>query len=148
MYAIVKEGVVERYPIVRLEDYFKNISFSYPITEDQLPTNVFMVHRSRKPDFDPAVENISEGAPQYVSGKYVQSWQVLPKTTEEVGTYLTSLRLTQIERRNQLLSESDWTQLPDVTVDKSAWATYRQALRDVPLQQGFPHNVVWPTPPQ
>jgi hypothetical protein len=34
--------------------------------------------------------------------------------------------------RNDLLKESDWTQLPDATVDREAWATYRQALRDFP----------------
>ena len=34
--------------------------------------------------------------------------------------------------RNQLLSASDWSQLPDARCDKTAWATYRQALRDFP----------------
>ena len=34
--------------------------------------------------------------------------------------------------RNRLLSESDWTQLPDAQCDQAAWATYRQALRDFP----------------
>ena len=34
--------------------------------------------------------------------------------------------------RNQLLSACDWTQLPDATCDRQAWATYRQALRDFP----------------
>ena len=34
--------------------------------------------------------------------------------------------------RDRLLAESDWTQLPDATVDSEAWATYRQALRDFP----------------
>lgn len=34
--------------------------------------------------------------------------------------------------RNGLLSASDWTQLPDATCDREAWATYRQALRDFP----------------
>ena len=34
--------------------------------------------------------------------------------------------------RNGLLTASDWTQLPDATCDREAWATYRQALRDFP----------------
>jgi hypothetical protein len=34
--------------------------------------------------------------------------------------------------RDRLLKESDWTQLPDAPVDREAWATYRQALRDFP----------------
>lgn len=51
------------------------------------------------------------------------------------------------ERRNELLSECDWTQLPDVPVDKTAWATYRQALRDITKQSSFPMFVTWPVAP-
>lgn len=49
--------------------------------------------------------------------------------------------------RNDLLKESDWTQITDATVDKSAWATYRQALRDVTSQVGFPWTITWPVAP-
>jgi hypothetical protein len=51
------------------------------------------------------------------------------------------------KQRNKLLSLSDWTQVADAPVDQAAWATYRQALRDVPEQDGFPDGVVWPVPP-
>jgi len=51
-------------------------------------------------------------------------------------------------KRDSLLQKSDWTQLPDAPTDKSAWATYRQALRDVPQQSGFPDNVIWPEKPK
>jgi hypothetical protein len=51
-------------------------------------------------------------------------------------------------RRDLLLIASDWTQLPDVPLPtKQAWATYRQALRDITDQPGFPLEVVWPEPP-
>ena len=50
--------------------------------------------------------------------------------------------------RNRLLSESDWTQIADATVDKAAWATYRQALRDLPQQAGFPTTINWPVKPE
>jgi len=46
--------------------------------------------------------------------------------------------------RNDKLTQSDWTQLADSTADKAAWATYRQALRDITLQAGFPWTVIWP----
>jgi hypothetical protein len=49
--------------------------------------------------------------------------------------------------RNARLAASDWTQLPDAPVDAAAWATYRQALRDV-TQQPDPFNIVWPAEPQ
>ena len=49
--------------------------------------------------------------------------------------------------RNDLLTKCDWTQIADSTADKPAWATYRQALRDVTVQDGFPWNVTWPQEP-
>jgi hypothetical protein len=49
--------------------------------------------------------------------------------------------------RKMLLSESDWTQVPDAPVDSAAWAVYRQQLRDLPANTTDPRNVVWPEPP-
>ena len=49
--------------------------------------------------------------------------------------------------RTEMLRDSDWTQIADSTADKTAWATYRQALRDVPAQTGFPWTITWPTQP-
>ena len=53
-------------------------------------------------------------------------------------------------RRNILLSASDWTHMvSDRTVEnQAAWATYRQQLRDITLQDGFPNEVTWPTEPE
>jgi hypothetical protein len=53
-------------------------------------------------------------------------------------------------QRDEKLYACDWTQLPDATLsadEKLAWSEYRQALRDVPAQQGFPDNIVWPISP-
>jgi hypothetical protein len=49
--------------------------------------------------------------------------------------------------RNIKLSASDWTQVADAPVDKAAWTAYRQALRDMPQQEGFPTTIVWPEKP-
>ena len=50
--------------------------------------------------------------------------------------------------RNRLLAETDWTQSRDVTLpNDSEWATYRQALRDLPTNTIDPANPVWPTKP-
>lgn len=50
--------------------------------------------------------------------------------------------------RDILLSASDWTQVADAPVDQAAWATYRQSLRDIPQQAGFPSNIMWPSKPE
>jgi hypothetical protein len=52
------------------------------------------------------------------------------------------------QQRNTLLAASDWTQIADAPVAQAAWAIYRQALRDITDQAGFPHNITWPTEPQ
>lgn len=54
-------------------------------------------------------------------------------------------------QRNLLLNNSDWTQIPNNPLtdqQKQDWAVYRQELRDVTSQSGYPFNVIWPTPPQ
>jgi hypothetical protein len=52
-------------------------------------------------------------------------------------------------RRAGLLAACDWTQLPDVpAATSSAWAAYRQALRDITEQPGYPENIIWPIAPQ
>jgi hypothetical protein len=48
------------------------------------------------------------------------------------------------DQRDQKLKDSDWSQVADAPVDKTVWATYRQALRDIPTQSGFPWEVTWP----
>jgi hypothetical protein len=49
--------------------------------------------------------------------------------------------------RTKRLADSDWTQIADSTADKAAWATYRQALRDITAQTGFPWTIEWPVQP-
>ena len=49
--------------------------------------------------------------------------------------------------RTEKLKDCDWTQIADSTADKTAWATYRQALRDITGQAGFPWTITWPDAP-
>jgi len=70
---------------------------------------------------------------------------------EQEAAYKAQKDATQAQairsQRDQLLKDSDWTQLSDAPVDKTAWATYRQTLRDIPQQAGFPWNIQWPVEP-
>lgn len=62
----------------------------------------------------------------------------------------TSASLQVSTKRLTLLQQSDWTQLPNSPLtaeQQTAWATYRQELRDITTQSGYPFNVIWPTPP-
>ena len=54
-------------------------------------------------------------------------------------------------QRTEKLRDCDWTQLDDTPMSntqKAGWAAYRQALRDVPNQAGFPFDIEWPTQPE
>lgn len=54
-----------------------------------------------------------------------------------------------IRNRNARLLETDWTQLPDVPeATRNSYLEYRQALRDVPSQPGFPNDIIWPEKPE
>lgn len=79
-------------------------------------------------------------------GKFgeVAPYQPYQPTPDEINTQLATEVRT---KRNALLQQSDWTQVADAPVDQAVWATYRQALRDVTTQEGFPESVVWPVAP-
>ena len=66
------------------------------------------------------------------------------------GTQLTEAMKWESIRhyRNNYLSQSDWTQLLDSSANKAAWASYRQALRDIPQDFSKPEDVVWRTQPE
>jgi hypothetical protein len=65
------------------------------------------------------------------------------ETTISDDWYFERLRLW----RDSELKASDWTQIADSVCDKAAWATYRQALRDLPAQSNNPNNLVFPAQP-
>lgn len=73
----------------------------------------------------------------YENGVFKQPPVDLEKLAEEIRA-----------ERDQKLFSTDWTQVIDAPVDQAAWATYRQALRDIPQQADFPATVVWPTQPE
>ena len=72
-------------------------------------------------------------------------------TSQEIAVFNEPLSTEQLaslvrQTRNLRLSETDWMANSDVTM-ATEWRVYRQSLRDVPLQSGFPKNVTWPTEP-
>lgn len=79
---------------------------------------------------------------------WVEEWLEAPATSQQIKERTAIAANDARLKRNQLLTECDWTQLPDApTLDSNSWAAYRQGLRNVPEQQGFPWNIVWPELP-
>ena len=81
--------------------------------------------------------------PVFTDGETTAAEQEAAYKTQKDAERATNVR----NLRTQLLNDCDWTQIADSTADKTAWATYRQALRDVPSQTGFPWEITWPTQP-
>lgn len=80
-------------------------------------------------------------------GIYRQTWAVVDMNDDEKAAEDERKAGEVRAERNWKLTASDWTQVADAPVDQAAWAAYRQALRDVTAQAGFPWDVQWPTQP-
>ena len=84
----------------------------------------------------------------YVEGDQVFTVTVEPLTTEDRQTKRKAAASEARKQRDALMAATDWTQLDDYPkANKPAWKTYRQQLRDVPQQSGFPETIIWPTSP-
>ena len=107
---------------------------------------------------------VRDGEVQNDEGQWIQNFveqDMFKDTTNQAGEAVTkeeqeaayqaqldaSAAKSTRSTRNNLLAETDWRGLSDVTMS-SDWATYRQALRDVPSQSGFPHDITWPEKPE
>ena len=84
---------------------------------------------------------------QEIDGKWFTKYSVADMDDEAKAAKDAEQAKSVREQRNQKLKDSDWTQVADAPVNKTDWATYRQALRDISKESGFPWDVQWPTAP-
>jgi len=153
MYVFAPNQTVETFPysIGDLRRDNRNTSFPRNPSEEMLATwNVFPVKDRPAPAFDPATENCNQINPTLENGEWVMTWRVSPASAEEIAERLERKSAEMRQQRNDLLSACDWTQLEDTPFDadgKLAWSLYRETLRMVPEQPGFPWNVQWPPVP-
>ncbi len=105
--------------------------------------------RSTVYDRDPGEFEVPDGGYHELrDGEWVFVRTVRAMTPEEIAARDDAYAFDYRAARNKLLQASDYTQLADYpNPDKALWATYRQELRDLPEQAGFPRNVTLPNPP-
>lgn len=85
------------------------------------------------------------------NGIYYQTWTIQEMSQTEKQSATEKKTIEVRAERNYKLMFSDWTQLADAPLSqeqKQAWNIYRQALRDITSQAGFPWNISWPTQPE
>ena len=100
-----------------------------------------------------AAQDATEAA--WAAGADDRSWaelrsrrdELLSETDWQASSDVTMTAEQLRSERNRKLTDSDFSQLDDANVDAAAWATYRQALRDLPANTEDPENVTWPTKP-
>lgn len=111
------------------------------VFREGIPADAVKISREQ---YERAVAWQSEGG--IIEGVTPQGEMILAAAKELSGDELAR----QVRgRRNDLLRNSDWTQLPDVPVTTAAtWLTYRQRLRELPEQPGFPLKIDWPVAPE
>lgn len=88
-----------------------------------------------------------DGVEQDSQGRWLWKWSISEMSDEAKAAKDAEQAKNIRSDRDKRLSDTDWTQVADAPVDKAVWATYRQALRDVPAQAGFPYDITWPSKP-
>lgn len=152
-YAKIVDQIVVQYPITGTDIVLQNPNTSFPYGElsQELMAeySCLPVAEVPAPNYDQRTQFLSEGKCVFNAGsnRWEASWVVKNKTQSEMDAETTNKANKVRVERNQRLSECDWTQVSDAPVDKTAWATYRQALRDVTSQSGFPWTITWPDAP-
>jgi len=137
----ITNGQIETYSIGQLRRDNPNTSFP------KVPSDVLLAEWGvypytvlDQPAIDYMTQTLKPTAITEVNGAWTQGWEVSNLSAEDAGRNIRS-------QRDSLLSQTDWMALSDVTMTPE-WAAYRQALRDVTAQAGFPYAVIWPTKPE
>lgn len=113
---------------------------SFLVENNCLPVSQFKAH-------DRKTQKLTPVAP-YVEGDQVFTVRVDQLTPDDLAQIKAQKSSEVRLQRDRLLAASDWTHLEDYPKqDKQQWKQYRQQLRDVPQQAGFPDTIVWPTVP-
>jgi len=142
---------IENGAVSQIADYrqmFPNTSFTGAPRADFLEShNCLKVSESLPHDRD--TQKLERTEP-YIDGDFVRRVKVVDKTQEEIDD-ATEAEATRVRKqRDSLLADTDWRVIRATetgTAMETEWADYRQALRDLTQQTGFPSNVEWPVSP-
>lgn len=142
-------GSIKQYPYtltdLRLDN--RGTSFAKELSDEVAATfNCFPVVPAPEPADDHTLNHTRIAVKQ--GDQWVEQWVSSPATPEDIAER-TNVKAEQVRaERALLLEQCDWTQLGDSPVQPvNEWRVYRQALRDITQQPGYPHNISWPDPP-
>tara|TARA_Y100000289_G_C3884260_1_gene130394 strand:- start:135 stop:599 length:465 start_codon:yes stop_codon:yes gene_type:complete len=130
---------------------FPAVSFPRILTpSDVEPYGYGMYEYSQQPSLEKYQKRV-EGTPvKREDGIWYQVWEIETMSADEQTAADNKQARKMRDQRSALLAFSDWSVLTDsplTTAKKTAWKTYRQELRDITSQSGFPWDISWPVEP-
>ena len=161
MYAKTKDGQIAQYPYgyseLQADNPYTNFNGAdlfqaFQGTEANLAGYILeVVNQQEQPQYDSKMQVVSlSDTPVFEAGQWVLKWSVRDKTSEELYQQYAAQADSVRASRNQKLTESDWVVIKALEAggpQDFAWASYRQALRDITAQPGFPWTITWPDAP-
>ena len=159
MYAKILNNAIVKYPYqwTDFEQDNNNTDYGYP--QPDLLTifpqtdiakegyTIVAVASATQPTINEATQSVAEAEPVLVNSVWSQNWVITTLTEDQQAVLITNKAKSVRTQRDEKLKATDWTQVSDAPVDKTVWATYRQALRDLTKENGFPWNITWPHDP-
>jgi Phage tail assembly chaperone protein len=143
----LENGQPVGHPIAQenMQYLFPDINFNQVVTPDKMANIGYAIYEfTNPPTITEQFKKAVEITPTLSSGIYYQTWQVADMNDVERIQYTNNLGNSIRALRNRLLSDSDWTQLPDANISEAkreSYRQYRQSLRDITSRPGFPFNV-------
>lgn len=144
MHLKLTNGTPAKYTLGQLRRDNPQTSFPKLIPDDLLASyDVYPYTRPVAPEYDSLSHRLTDGAFEQVEGAWVLPYVVEQQPLEQAERNIRS-------RRDGLLQETDWIVIKSYERGENipaVWELYRQALRDITAQAGFPYEVTWPTKP-
>lgn len=149
-YLLASDNAITKFPysLEELRSDNPHTSFAWEMSAEELAEwGVYSVEEQNPPAYNEQTESIELQPPSLVNGVWVQGWLVVAASAEEIArkNYLKTIEVKAL--RNKALANTDYTQLPDYqgsSALKLVYIEFRQQLRDLPEQAGFPFNYSWP----
>ena len=142
-HAVVEENLRMLFPEVNFPKIF------FPLDVEPYGFGIFEI--TPAPPIPKFYKLINSAPEKREDGIYYQTWDLLEMTDQEKQEATADQSKKARLERSMRLMMSDWSQLPDVILSdelKTNWFIYRQSLRDITAQEGFPWEIVWPIIPE
>lgn len=138
MYVRITNGQPEIYSIGQLRRDNPQTSFPKQPSDEMLAAyEIYPATELPRPNYEPLTHHLRRSDFYQVDGKWQCHYYPEPLPEEKAATNIRA-------ERDARLASTDWKVMPDSPHDTPEVRAYRQALRNLPQQEGFPFEAIWP----